>query len=65
MGELEPCSTRVNPVAPSPPCGTPSIVQRLYRISLIKISTRIWPEDVPTVSTLGEHDMIQFYHVLN
>jgi len=44
----------VNPVAPSPPCSTPFIVQRLYRKSLIKISTKISPEAVPTVSTLGE-----------
>ena len=54
MPESGAFSTRVNPVAPSPPCSTPFIVQRLYRISFIKISTNIPPEEVPTVSTLGE-----------
>ena len=48
--ELDPFSVRENPEAPSPPWGTPFIVQRLYRISLIRISTKISPEDVPTVS---------------
>jgi len=32
MPESGAFSTRVNPVAPSPPCSTPFIVQRLYRI---------------------------------